>query len=432
MNYKYFMPNIENYKHKNINVKYDIKVNQDDYINPYLSCMMNVNIMFEMLNDLNCLNKAESINNSNMTIIHDKWEKIDDKDFDTISKIIDDMMHYTNISLGLDAYREYHLNKSIKGGRNIKLFNALPSPKGACTSLIPGYITITTTSLLSLLKPKDFEKLTTKPKIKDAIWNKVYNALHKFPSVDKIKLKEYLNDSKLSIKYFAGNGITFDEEKDIKNIISCRNILTVFDYVEIIGKEAIWNKVFNLNKSFFRKKNKEFFFHIQTDGISCSVLFQKKVPKDKHIECIKNTYDTLKNSRICSIKKEFYETKSLTVNNKKNLTMLTKIKKNYVKEINNKFFDKMKRDITKFINMTIKNFKNGIFDDYVPPKKSIKNKPKKKSKKIRFTIKEDIDKYIEKQNVKRLCETKNYVVIDPLIFFILKKSENKFNVLFIS
>jgi len=202
--------------------------------------------------------------------------------------------------------------------------------------------------------------------------------------------------------------------------------------------------VSDLDKSFFNKKNKEFSFHIQTDGISCSVLFHKKVPKNENIKHIKDTYDSIKKAYINSAKNNFEKYKHLDFKNKENIKILTNIKKillselngkkfvddrnnfindlliniqkidlkNYLIDINKKYLKKMIGDVTKFMNTTIKNYKNGIFENYVKVEIT-KNPSKRKTTKVKLSAEEKMDRYIEDQNVAAILENKNYVVIDP-------------------
>ena len=117
----------------------------------------------------------------------------------------------------------------------VKLFHALPLR----TNIVLKYITFDTCSLIILFAPIIM------------------------PYLSNIIEKE--NETKLEA----------DKEKIITNSIILINNIT-------LHKENIWKSLFNLDSPFFKKKGKKGYkFHgmIKTDGIACSVLFSKKIPK---------------------------------------------------------------------------------------------------------------------------------------------------------
>jgi len=137
---------------------------------------------------------------------------------------------------------------------------------------------------------------TSPEEVKKAIFNKIHTNLLKSFEIDAVKLKNYLNNKELGIQYFVKNTITDEQEKNIKKIISKKRHLTIYEYVDFVDKKTIWNKVFDMNNPIFNKNSKKFAFEIKTDGMACSILFHKKVQKDKNVISIKNNYESIKKS----------------------------------------------------------------------------------------------------------------------------------------
>jgi len=480
INHKKFLPKIKDYEYKNNNVKFNIATKGGAI--PYLSCMIHINQIFEILNNIELLDSLSSKNTSDL-------DNLMSEHLESLSEIIDyeEILKNDSNNYNLHAekllimfeenmiqmrklikksykslcYKEYHQYIENKSNckkeykrANIKLFNVLP----LCSSLIPQYITLTTTSLVSLFKPKHLKGLISLGDIKKCQRDKVYNSLSNYKFIDKTKLLKYLKNSSLGIKYFAGNLITNEQEEDIKNIILKERCLNIYDYAQFIDKKIIWSKIFNLDKSFFNKNNREFAYYIETDGIACSVLFHKKVKKDENIvyiqkmcESIKPSFTNIMKDHLnCSINENFGDKSNFLtlpqikkdINKSKN-NILKNLKSSLVKEFTDKINDKeylsillnkinkntkkVGGQINKILNIKIKNIQNKAVENDANFVKKQK-KSNKKTKKVKLSIKEDAERYIEDPYATKCLENKNYVVIDPnktnLMYCLFHKNEN--------
>jgi len=400
--------------------------------------------MLEFLNNRSLLDTFRSPlykrRNELQNMYDDLMHQLDDVDNDKIVEIRDLIFSIDEVEISDTPYYFYDFNKFMnKKLTNIKLFNVLP----LSTSLIPSYITFTTTSLLSMFLPKDMEKNTTENKIKERILLKIYDNISKYYSINKDKLRDYTNNNKLGISYFVNGSITTKQETEIKKIITNKSCLLIQEYTDIVDKETIWNKVFNLDSRVFKNKNKKFAFEIKTDGVACSILFHKIVPKDKNIISMKQYYETIKNSNVFKINglydvyQKIYENKEkdekyyalLRVLKKNTLLEISREEKNdyvdnlvrdqnindndyieHLNEENKKCFVKMKKDVTKFLNTIIK---YGPINNIAQNTNIVKKISKRKTKDVKLSKMEDLDRYIEDQDVEKILKDKNYVVIDP-------------------